>query len=1196
MLGNMIGKIKSGLGGDGLDRIEYRKVWMLFTYLFCVVSASVVGRTAADALLLSRFDSSLLSKMYLPQAAALIVTGLIFQKYGPRVRMDKLILRLIPAISLLVFVSALGVSWQLDWILPIIYVLYDVFNFLMIVCFWQFTSFVLDQRKAKRTIGIVGSGGLVGSIISGFGIKVVVAAVGTANLIFFYGALQLAAFLAVLLLVRMSGNPEAVFGTEETTIQPATPRKNAATSSSGKAKSKGLFQSVPHLMHVAIMLAAMTLALTLIDYQFKVILKDELQNDALAGFMGTFYGMTGLLALAVQFFVAGKVLTKFGVMTALLVFPVVLLAGSIGVLALPVLAMVVLVKGSDKVVGDTINSSVNQLIMLPVPPKWRSQAKGFLDGTARNGAKGAAAIALIFLSPLLTAQQLGYIIVGLLVISIGSAITLRGAYVETLLSTLESSERRFDGMELDFIHPASMKLLLSALTGADQRQALYALRTLHELEGFDLEPYLPGLLRHRAQEVVISTLDIIASTKPANMENELYALMDHGDTDISAHALMALAAYGDERHLELITGQLESERLVMKTAAIAGLIKYYGIEGMFRAVSVLKPLLDSRHVAERAAVAELFGLIGIREFHKPLIPLLQDDSPQVLHQAIRSAGQLRAPELVPYVVPLLQRGEVRKDAIETLASGKPEQAVALLEPYFHQEQPLLHLPKVFERMAAAPAFDKLLSLYGGSCIEMRNAMTESLVRLQRHVHANHKYNSIVEGLIVLELNLYWGLGNHTEGLLSVPGYEEITELVIKHRKETVRRIFHLLSLIHDAATIRAVYANWSGGDARKQANAMELIDQLVRGQLRLHMVKLMNDGDPELRAARTAEQIAGQLRWLETLGDRWLNRLIAYAADPLASDGLQALMKQIDILRSYSLFQKLSSRDLSVLAEKLEIFEVSAGEYIFRETDEVNMLFLVAEGRVGIYHEGVRLAERQPGEAFGQLGLLVHHNHTADALAVTNTVLWRLDSETFYEVMFDRSDIAIEMMRQLSARLRKALARQHTTAQHTISESQIPELQTATAIESGSDMLGVVTEEDDSLLRRILILRKVEIFAYLAEDDIVRLAQMVDEVRYEAGEDICLEGDYGDTLYGIIEGSVTVHVGGATLASLGEGDCFGEMAIIDSAPRSANCTAATATVLLQLQRDQVFSLCFQNIDVLRSMIRLLEERLKGMAA
>ena len=58
---------------------------------------------------------------------------------------------------------------------------------------------------------------------------------------------------------------------------------------------------------------------------------------------------------------------------------------------------------------------------------------------------------------------------------------------------------------------------------------------------------------------------------------------------------------------------------------------------------------------------------------------------------------------------------------------------------------------------------------------------------------------------------------------------------------------------------------------------------------------------------------------------------------------------------------------------------------------------------------------------------------------------------------------------------------------------------------------------------------------------------------------------------------------------------FGEMAIIDSGPRSADCTAKEATVLLQLHRDLVLTYCFQNIDVLRSMMRVIADRLRGMS-
>ncbi|MCY9692297.1 Crp/Fnr family transcriptional regulator [Paenibacillus alginolyticus] len=136
--------------------------------------------------------------------------------------------------------------------------------------------------------------------------------------------------------------------------------------------------------------------------------------------------------------------------------------------------------------------------------------------------------------------------------------------------------------------------------------------------------------------------------------------------------------------------------------------------------------------------------------------------------------------------------------------------------------------------------------------------------------------------------------------------------------------------------------------------------------------------------------------------------------------------------------------------------------------------------------------------------------------------------------------------------------------------------------------------KDEVILRRVLVLQKIDLFVHLAPEDFIWLAQRVEEVAYEPGEVICRAGDFGDTMYGIIEGSIRVHRGSEEYAVLQEGAFFGEMAIIDSGPRSADCTAKEAAVLLQLHRDQVLTFCFQNIDVLRSMMRVIADRLRGM--
>jgi len=1188
--------IESAFRQFSADKEEYRKVIVLFMYLLCAAAASTVGRTAADALFLSRFDSSLLAKMYLPQSAALILTGIVFQVFSSRIRIDRLIKWMIPSLALLVVLSRIGVGLQHNWIFPVIYVAYDVFNFLMIVCFWQFASSILDQRKVKRTIGLVGSGGIVGGIVSGFGLKLIVPWLGTENLIFIYAALQLLALAAVHVLIGLSGNTAELFAT---TDKKSKAPKSAKTKKRQENDKEGLFRTVPHFKYVAVMSGTLILALTFIDYQFKVILKGELQNEALAGFMGTFYGVSGVLALLVQIFIAGKLLTRFGVTTAILVFPVVLLAGSAGVLLLPVLAMAVIVKGSDKVVGDTINSSVNQLIMFPIPPNWRNRAKSFLDGIVRNGAKGLAAVCLIVLSPLITEQKFSYVIIALLAVCIAAAIKIKGAYLKMLLSTLQKDGSKLDETELDFMDPASVKLLVDALQSPDKQQTLYAFRCLRAMDGFDLAPYLPGLLKHASREVVIETLLQIERDKPEGLEQNLFELLAAADSRVKSQAIQALAAYTEEQFLDSITSYLDENDLEIKSGAIAGLIKYFGIEGMFRAVGGLKPLLESTVEEERGAVAALFGRIGIKEFYKPLIPLLQDESAQVRRLALKSAGILQVPELVPYIVPLLQYGGTRKDAIEALAAYEEKKIIQLLEPYFHRQLSPLHLPKVFERIATPLAFDKLLALYFSSGFEMRGKLLEALIRMLRNITVSGKQTLVIEGLVEQEMALFWQLSEQMSGLSAVQAYGEVVEVAGQIRSATCWRIFNLLALIYDHSTIRAVYANWTEGDVRQQANAMEIMDQLTQGKIRMELAKIMAAPGADMNTARSQAQLQKQLEWLNEQDDVWLRQVIRYAEYPDESDELKDHMDRIRLLRNFSLYQGLTSRELSALAMKLAPVTAGPGDYIFNAKDPGNSLYLVRSGSVGIYRNGEKAGDRKAGESFGQSGVLVHRVRSADAVAEEESLLWRLDSDDFYEVMFDRSNIAIEMMKRLSRRLRTVLA-QHKekpdNAEDTAVEAAaVPAASEMDAKDADAASSFVGKDYPDSLLRRVLILQKIDLFSHLSEDDIVRLAQMVDEVEYEPGETVCQAGDYGDMLYGIIEGTVRIHRDSETLAYLGEGDCFGEMAIIDSGPRSADCTATTPTVLLQLNRDQVFSLCFQNIDVLRSMLQVMGDRLKGMA-
>lgn len=66
------------------------------------------------------------------------------------------------------------------------------------------------------------------------------------------------------------------------------------------------------------------------------------------------------------------------------------------------------------------------------------------------------------------------------------------------------------------------------------------------------------------------------------------------------------------------------------------------------------------------------------------------------------------------------------------------------------------------------------------------------------------------------------------------------------------------------------------------------------------------------------------------------------------------------------------------------------------------------------------------------------------------------------------------------------------------------------------------------------------------------------------GEKIVREGDSGDEMYIILQGKVSIEVGDIIVGEMGSGDFFGEMSLIDNAPRSATVTAQETTLLFAI--------------------------------
>jgi len=131
-----------------------------------------------------------------------------------------------------------------------------------------------------------------------------------------------------------------------------------------------------------------------------------------------------------------------------------------------------------------------------------------------------------------------------------------------------------------------------------------------------------------------------------------------------------------------------------------------------------------------------------------------------------------------------------------------------------------------------------------------------------------------------------------------------------------------------------------------------------------------------------------------------------------------------------------------------------------------------------------------------------------------------------------------------------------------------------------------------SILEKTILLKSVSLFSEIPAEKLSQIAQVAEETQWPAGSVVLREGDAGDALFIVANGSVRVHKGALNLATLRKGECLGEMAVLDQAPRSADATADEDTTLLKIDQDDFYEVLAANPEITERIVRLLTRRLR----
>jgi len=129
-------------------------------------------------------------------------------------------------------------------------------------------------------------------------------------------------------------------------------------------------------------------------------------------------------------------------------------------------------------------------------------------------------------------------------------------------------------------------------------------------------------------------------------------------------------------------------------------------------------------------------------------------------------------------------------------------------------------------------------------------------------------------------------------------------------------------------------------------------------------------------------------------------------------------------------------------------------------------------------------------------------------------------------------------------------------------------------------------------------LARVPIFANCTAEEIGAIASVAQESGFGADQIIVTQGTPGQAFYLILSGRVEIIRDGQSLGSFGPGDFFGEMSLLDQAPRSATIKASEPTTCLMLSSwdfkallEAHPSIAVKLLEVLSRRLRVADERL-----
>ena len=124
-------------------------------------------------------------------------------------------------------------------------------------------------------------------------------------------------------------------------------------------------------------------------------------------------------------------------------------------------------------------------------------------------------------------------------------------------------------------------------------------------------------------------------------------------------------------------------------------------------------------------------------------------------------------------------------------------------------------------------------------------------------------------------------------------------------------------------------------------------------------------------------------------------------------------------------------------------------------------------------------------------------------------------------------------------------------------------------------------------------LKSVALFSACTRDELELIARTTTQLQFPAGTTLAQQGENGHEFIVVVEGTARVEIGGRTVATIGAGDFFGEVALLDGGPRTATVVAETDLVVEVIAQREFAGLIEDAPHLAKKLLIGLARRLRA---